>query len=169
MDTQTQKQIANAHRQAARAAKQGDHAAAERWSKTAERLAAAAATMESQRASEIEAVQLAQAAAEEVIVDLFTKVAFLANAMVHQPMQAPAAFQGLIKLWREHNLGEGAEDADAAAARFAASQAAFLEGRFEDTLPDFVRERLDADWQARRAALADRPVIPPFWESEEAR
>lgn len=168
MDTNTSKQAEHALRQANRAAKAGDPVAAERWSKTAERLVAAVAAMESQREGELEIAQLAQAAAEEMVVDLFGKVAFLANVMLHEPMQAPAAFQGLIKLWRERNMGEGAKDAEAAAACLAASHAALLEGRFEDTLPDFVRERLDADWQARRADLAEKPVIPLLWENEGA-
>ncbi|MCR6644387.1 MAG: hypothetical protein NVV62_07670 [Terricaulis sp.] len=54
-----------------------------------------------------EAARVAQEEAEELIVTMFGKAAYLANAMVHAPNQAPAAFQGLVKLWREHNLGEG--------------------------------------------------------------
>ena len=83
-------------------------------------------------------------------------------------MQAPAAFQGLIKLWRETNLGEGAEDAEVAAAKLAASQAAWLNGRFEDTLPDYVRAQMDEAWAARREELAEAPPIPHFWTPREA-
>ncbi|HYD87802.1 MAG TPA: hypothetical protein VEA80_10025 [Vitreimonas sp.] len=166
MNREASRQAEHALRQANRAAKQGDPAAAERWSKTAERLAAAAATVNTGRAEEAEAARLSQEQAEEVVVTLFVKAAFLAHVMVHAPLQAPAAFEGLVKLWREHNLGEGAEDAAAAAARLAASQAAFLEGRFEDSLPDFLREHMDEEWRARREALAERPVIPRFWEDE---
>lgn len=100
-----------------------------------------------------------------MVCALFAKVAYLASAMVHAPMQAPAAFQGLIKLWREQNMGEGEDDADRKAAKIAASHAAYFEGRWEDTLPDYVRERLDEEWAARRAELAQRPVIPRDWET----
>jgi hypothetical protein len=163
MNKETLKQVENARRQANRAAKNGDLAAAERWSKTAERLATAVDKVET---AEEEERRLAQEQAEEMVCGLFVQVAHLASAMVHTPMQAPAAFQGLIKLWREQNLGEGEADAERAAAKLAASQAAFLEGRFEDTLPDYVRERLDAEWRERRAALEGRPVVPKYWEEE---
>jgi hypothetical protein len=151
-------------RHAARAAKQGNHAAAERWSKTAERLAGAAQTMDSARAAATEAHALKQAQAEEMVIALFVKVAYVAQAMVHAPTQAPAALLGLIKLWREENLGEGDADAERAAAKIAASRAAFLEGRFEDTLPPCVRERLDENWRAQRQALEGKPVVPAYWE-----
>jgi hypothetical protein len=154
-------EIENALRQAGKAAKNGDLAAADRWSKTAERLAGAATTVS---AAEEERQRIEQAQAEEMVCALFTKVAYLASAMVHAPTQAPAAFQGLIKLWREQNLGEGEEDADRAAAKLAASHAAFLEGRFEETLPDYVRERMDANWKERREALASEPVVPVRFE-----
>ncbi|HRK65627.1 MAG TPA: hypothetical protein PLN53_14625, partial [Terricaulis sp.] len=120
-----------------------------------------------EREQAAEAARLAQEEAERLICDVFVKAAFIANAMVHAPMQAPAAFQGLIKLWREHNLGEGAEDAEAAAAKLAASQAAWLNGRFEDTLPDYVRAQMDEAWAARRVELAEAPPIPRFWTPDE--
>lgn len=120
-----------------------------------------------EREQAAEAARLSQEEAERLICDVFVKAAFIANAMVHAPMQAPAAFQGLIKLWREHNLGEGAEDAEAAAAKLAASQAAWLNGRFEDTLPDYVRAQMDEAWAARRVELAEAPPIPRFWKTPE--
>ena len=159
--SQRRTELENAFRQAGKAAKIGDHAAADRWSKTAERLAAAAETVDAAKAEE---QRLAQEQAEEMVCVLFTKVAYLANAMVHAPMQAPAAFQGLIKLWREQNLGEGEADADRAAAKLAASHAAYLEGRLNDTLPAFVRERMDEEWKQRRQELEGRPVVPAFSE-----
>jgi hypothetical protein len=161
--SQRRTELENALRQAGKAAKNGDHAAADRWSKTAERLAAAVDKVE---AAEAEEQRLAQEQAEEMVCMLFTKAAMIAHAMVHAPMQAPAAFQGLIKLWREQNLGEGEADADRAAAILAASKAAYLDGRLEETLPDFVRERMDAEWQARRAELENEPVVPGLWEEE---
>jgi hypothetical protein len=164
MNREAQKQAEHARRQANRAAKKGDHAAAERWSKTAQRLAAAVETIDTARDAEAEAAQLAQDAAEQMVCAVFAKAAYIAHAMVHAPAQAPAAFQGLIKLWREQNLGEGEADAERAAAKLAASQAAYLEGRFEDTLPDYVRERMDASWRERRAELAAEPAIPELWK-----
>jgi hypothetical protein len=161
--SQRRTDLEQALRHAARAAKQGDLATADRWSKTAERLSTAAETVEAAQAEE---QRIAQEQAEEMVCVLFTKVAYLANAMVHAPMQAPAAFQGLIKLWREQNLGEGEADADRAAAILAASKAAYLDGRLEETLPDFVRERMDAEWKARRAELVGEPVVPSLWEEE---
>lgn len=163
--SQQRNEIEQALRHAHRAAKQGNFAAADRWSKTAQRLAAAVETVETAHSAEDEERAMRQAEAEEAAIALFVQAAHIALAMVHAPTQAPAAFQGLIKLWREQNLGEGEEDAERAAAQIAASHAAFLEGRFEDTLPDFVRERLDADWQARRADLEGKPVIPAYWEA----
>ena len=162
--TDRRREIENALRQAGRAAKQGDLVAADRWSKTAERLSAAVESVDAARAAEEEEQRLAQEQAEQMVCELFVKAAHIAHAMVHAPMLAPAAFQGLVKLWREQNLGEGEADAERAAAMLAASQAAYLEGRLEDTLPDFVRERLNAEWQARRAALDGKPVVPALWE-----
>jgi hypothetical protein len=162
--SQRRTELETARRRANRAAKQGDYAAAERWSKTAERLAAAVETVSTKRDAEEEERRLAQDEAEQMICDLFAKAAFIANAMVHSPMQAPAAFQGLVKLWREQNLGEGEADAERAAAKLAEAQAAYLEGRFEDTLPDYVRERLDAAWREQRAELEGRPIVPKSWE-----
>jgi hypothetical protein len=166
MNTEAKRQAAHAMRQAGRAAKQGDVVAAERWSKTAERLSAAAAHTGAASAEEVEAARLKQAEAEDLICHLFEKAAFIANAMVHAPMQAPAAFQGLVKLWREQNLGEGEADAEKAAAKQAAAQAAWLDGRFEETLPDYVRARMDEAWAARREELAAKPPIPVFWASD---
>ncbi len=157
-------EVEHALRNAGRAAKSGDLAAADRWTKTAERLAAAAGKVET--AAEEER-NLAQAEAEEMACVLFAKAAYLAHAMVHSPVQAPAAFQGLIKLWRERNLGEGEEDAERAAAKLAASHAAYLDGRFEDTLPDYVRAHLAAAWSARREELENKPVVPLLWQEEE--
>lgn len=158
--SQRRNEIEQALRHAHRAAKQGDFAAADRWSKTAERLAAAVETADAAQAAEEEARVLQQAEAEQAVIALFVQVAHIALAMVHAPTRAPAAFQGLIKLWREHNLGEGEEDAERAAAKLAASHAAFLEERFEDTLPAYVRERLDESWAERRAELETEPVVP---------
>ena len=157
-------EIEQALRQAGRAAKQGDLAAADRWSKTAERLASALEAQDAAEEAEAEEQRLAQEQAEEMVCMLFTKVAYLAHAMVHEPLQAPAAFQTLIKLWREQNLGEGEADATRAAAKLAASKAAYLEGRFNDTLPDFVRERMDEEWKTRRQELEGRPPVPAFSE-----
>lgn len=162
--SQRRKELEQALRQAARAAKQGDLAAADRWSKAAERLAAANDKIDAAQAAEAEAVRLAQEQAERMVCELFTKAAYIANAMVHAPAQAPAALQGLIKLWREQNLGEGEADAERAAAKLAASQAAYLDGRFEDTLPAFVRERLDETWKERRAELEGAAVVPMSWD-----
>ncbi len=159
-------EIEQALRQAGRAAKNGDLAAADRWSKTADRLAASAGAMDAARDAERDEREMKQAEAEEAVIALFVNVAHIAHAMLHAPTQAPAAFQGLIKLWREQNLGEGEEDAERKAAIIAASRAAFLEDRFEDTLPDYVRQHLDANWQAQRAALEGRPVIPKHWEEQ---
>jgi hypothetical protein len=153
-------EVEQALRQANRAAKAGDHASADRWSKTAERLAAAVGTVDEANAAKDEVRRMMQEEAEQAVCALFVQVAQIAAAMVHSPTQAPAVFQGLIKLWREQNLGEGEEDADRAAAKLAASQAAFLEGRFEDTLPDYMRERLDENWRERRRALEGAPVVP---------
>jgi hypothetical protein len=155
--SQRRTDLSYAFRQANRAAKLGDYAAADRWSKIAERLAAAAATVD---AAEAEEQLLAQEQAEEMVCDLFAKAAYLAQVMLHAPTQAPAAFQGLIKLWREQNLGEGEADAERVAAKLAASEAAYLDGRFSETLPDYVRERLDQNWKARRAELEGRPIVP---------
>ena len=155
--SQRRTELENAFRQAGKAAKNGDLATADRWSKTAERLSAAAETVDAAQAEE---QRLAQEQAEEMVCVLFAKAAYIAHAMVHAPMQAPAAFQGLIKLWREQNLGEGEADADRAAAKLAASHAAYLEDRFEDTLPAFVRERLDEAWKQRREELENKPVVP---------
>jgi hypothetical protein len=166
MNKETLKQVENARRQANRAAKNGDLATADRWSKTAERLAAAVGAADRARDAEAEERRLVQEQAEQMACALFAKVAYLANAMVHAPAEAPGAFQGLIKLWREQNMGEGEEDAERAAAKLAASQAAYLDGRFEDTLPDFVRERLDERWKERRAALEGEAVVPMLWDAE---
>ena len=111
MNRDAARQAEHALRQANRAAKAGDPVAAERWSKTAERIAGAVATIDAAHGDEFEEAQLAQEEAEDAICDIFMKAAFLANAMVHAPTQAPAAFLGLVKLWREQNLGEGEEDA----------------------------------------------------------
>ena len=120
------------------------------------------------REAEREAVYLRQAEADDMACFIFAKAAYLANAMVHAPTQAPAAFQGLVKLWREQNLGEGEADAERAAAKLAESQAAYLDGRFEETLPDLVRERMEEDWKARRAELEGQPPVPEFWAEQEA-
>ena len=162
--SQRRKEVEQALRQAGRAAKQGDLATADRWSKTAERLASALEAQDAAEEAEAEEQRLAQEQAEEMVCMLFTKVAYLAHAMVHEPMQAPAAFQTLIKLWREQNLGEGEQDADRAAAKLAASKAAYLEGRFNDTLPDFVRERMDEEWKQRRQELEGKPVVPALFD-----
>ncbi|MCA8886832.1 MAG: hypothetical protein KDA35_09410 [Hyphomonadaceae bacterium] len=114
------------------------------------------------RAAEAEEVRASQEEAEQMVCDIFCKAAFIANSMVHAPAQAPRAFLGLVKLWREQNLGEGEADAERAAEKLAASQAAYLEGRFEDTLPEYVRERLQERWTARREALEGEPVIPRY-------
>lgn len=164
MDKEALKQAEHAQRQANRAAKRGDLAAAERWSKTAERLAAAANAIATAREAEAEEIRLTQEEREQFICEFFGKAAFIAHAMVHAPVQAPAAYQGLIKLWREHNLGEGEADAERAAALMAESKAAYFEDRFPDSLPDFVRESLDVDWRERREEMKDQPVIPKFWE-----
>lgn len=155
--SQRRTELEHAFRQAGKAAKHGDYAAAERWSKIAERLSAAAATID---AAEAEAQRLAHEEAEEMACFLFAKAAYLAHVMLHAPARAPAAFQGLIKLWREQNLGEVEEDAERAAAKLAASEAAYLDGRFDETLPDFVRERLNESWRERRQALQNEPVVP---------
>ncbi|HYD73925.1 MAG TPA: hypothetical protein VEF55_12370 [Candidatus Binatia bacterium] len=162
--TKRRTEIEQALRHAGRAAKQGDLSTADRWSKTAERLAAALDVQDAAEKAEAEAQRVAQELAEQMVCVLFSKVAYLAHAMVHAPMEAPAAFQNLIRLWRERNLGEGEADANRAAAKFAASKAAYLEGRFNDTLPDFVRERMDADWKKRREELANEPVVPAHWD-----
>lgn len=165
MNREAARQAEHALRQANRAAKAGDAVAAERWSKTAERLAAAAATVDVVH-REAQG-RLTQDEAEEAICDLFAKIAFIAAAMVHAPTEAPVAFQGLVKLWREHNLGEGEADAAHAAAIMAKANATFLNGRFDETLPDFVRARLMEKWNAQRDALANAPVVPPYWTPEE--
>lgn len=115
-----------------------------------------------------EAFYAKQSEADEMACFIFTKAAFIANAMVHAPSVAPAAFQGLIKLWREHNLGEGEEDAERAAAKLAASQAAYLDGRYEANLPDYVRERNAESWAKRRAELEGEPPVPQRWAEDEA-
>jgi hypothetical protein len=163
MNQEVLKQAEHARRRANRAARKGDLAAAERWSKTAERLAAAVKTVEVAQAEQVDYHRRTQAEAEEVVCQLFIKVAHIANAMVHTPTSAPGAFIGLIKLWREMHLGEGAEDAEAGAARIAAMEQAHLEGRFEDTLPEYVRQVLDETWQRRRAELEGQPPIPHYW------
>jgi len=117
--------------------------------------------------AEQEAFYAKQSEADDMACFIFTKAAYIANAMVHAPSVAPAAFQGLVKLWREHNLGEGEEDAERAAAKLAASQAAYLDGRYEDTLPDYVRERFDRDWAQRRAELESEPPVPQHWAERE--
>lgn len=119
-------------------------------------------------AEEQEAFYAKQSEADEMACFIFTKAAYIANAMVHAPSVAPAAFQGLIKLWREHNLGEGEEDAERAAAKLAASQAAYLDGRYEDNLPDYVRERFAESWAQRRAELEGEPPVPQHWAEDEA-
>jgi len=167
MNREALKQAENARRQANRAAKKGDLAGADRWSKTAERLSAAASAVDAAQEAHAEEQRLKQELAEMMVCEFFGRAAFIAHAMVHAPMQAPAAFQGLVKLWREQNLGEGEEDAERAAAKLAESKAAYLEGRFEDSLPDFVRERIDAEWRKRREELEDEPVVPRMWDEEE--
>ncbi len=159
-------EIEHALRNAGRAAKQGDLATADRWSKTAERLSAANAKVDEAEAAKTEEERMKQEMADMIVCDLFTKAAFIAHAMVHAPLQAPAAFQGLVKQWREQNLGEGEEDAERAAAKLAASQAAYLEGRFEDSLPDYVREQMAAAWSARREELEREPSVPALWAEE---
>jgi hypothetical protein len=124
-------------------------------------------TANATREVEEEAAQRSQAEAEEAICDIFVKAAYIANAMVHAPSEAPAAFQGLIKLWREQNLGEGEADADRVAAKIAKAQAAWLDGSFEETLPDCVRERMDEAWAQQRERLAQEPTIPRFWTASE--
>lgn len=167
MNRDAARQAEHALRQANRAAKAGDPVAAERWSKTAERIAGAVATIDAAHGDEFEEAQLAQEEAEDAICDIFMKAAFLANAMVHAPTQAPAAFLGLVKLWREQNLGEGEEDAARAAEKMAAASAAYLDGRFEETLPDFVRARMMEKWNVQRAALEGAPIVPRLWDAED--
>lgn len=167
MNRDAARQAEHALRQANRAAKAGDPVAAERWSKTAERIAGAVATIDAAHGDEFEEAQLAQEEAEDAICDIFMKAAFLANAMVHAPTQAPAAFLGLVKLWREQNLGEGEEDAARAAEKMAAASAAYLDGRFEETLPDFVRARMMEKWNAQRATLEGAPIVPRLWDAED--
>ncbi len=166
MNQEVLKQAEHARRRANRATRKGDLAAAERSSKTAERLAAAVKTVEVAQAEQVDYRRRTQAEAEEVVCQLFIKVAHIANAMVHTPTSAPGAFIGLIKLWREMHLGEGAEDAEAGAARIAAMEQAHLEGRFEDTLPEYVRQVLNETWQRRRAELENEPPIPHYWTDD---
>lgn len=118
--------------------------------------------------AEQEAFYAKQSEADEMACFIFTKAAYIANAMVHAPAMAPEAFQALVKLWREHNLGEGEEDAERAAAKLAASQAAYLDGRYEDNLPDYVREQNKKAWARRREDLEGKPPVPQHWAEREA-
>lgn len=153
--------------QAGAALAKGRAGDAKTFAALADQMRKRAESVGAERAQAEEAVRLEQEEAESLICEVFVKAAFIANAMVHAPMQAPAAFQGLIKVWREQNLGEGEADAEKAAAKLAAAQAAWLDGRFEETLPDYVRARMDEEWAARRAKLEGEPPIPPFWEARE--
>jgi hypothetical protein len=82
----------------------------------------------------------------DFVTDMFSRAAFLAGAMVHQPWTAPAAFVRLIKEWRMINLGEGEADAEAAARRTAKAQEHYINGNWIDTMPAEVREHLHRRW-----------------------
>lgn len=150
--------------QAGAALSKGRASDAKTFAALAEQMRKRVETVSTSRAVEEERSRMAQEEAEQAICDLFAKAAYIANAMVHAPTQAPAAFQGLVKAWREKNLGEGEADADRAAALVLESQAAFLDGRYEDMLPDDVRRMMDEAWRERRAAMEGDPLIPKFWE-----
>jgi hypothetical protein len=100
-----------------------------------------------------EAEELEQTVVVDAMMEMFGRVAFLAGAMVHEPTSAPAAFLRMIARWRELNLGEGAEDAEAAAAQVAAAQKHYLDGSWAETTPEDVRAYLAARWNEVRKSF----------------
>lgn len=96
---------------------------------------------------------LEQGVVLEGMMEIFGRAAFLAGAMVHEPTSAPAAFVRMIARWRELNLGEGAADAEAAAALVAKARAHHLDGSWLETTPEDVRAYLAARWNEVRKSF----------------
>lgn len=105
------------------------------------------------QAAETEAEERGAAMMEEMAMQLFGKVAYLAGAMVHSPATAPAAFLALIKRWRELNLGEDEEDAEKRAAKIAEAHARYVDGSWVETTPEDVREYLAGRWAEMRVRM----------------
>ncbi len=104
-------------------------------------------------AAKVEQEQLGAEQREHQVMELFGRVAQLALALLHQPTAAPAVFLRQIKRWREINLGEGEADAEARAAKIAASHAHYLSGAVENTMPEDVRAYMSQRWEETRARL----------------
>jgi len=107
-----------------------------------------------QRAEEgLETEAVEQGVMLEAMMEIFGRAARLANMMVHEPASAPAAFLRMVARWRELNLGEGATDAEAAAAVVAKANAHHLDGTWLETMPEDVRAYLAARWDAVRESF----------------
>ncbi|MEQ1811820.1 MAG: hypothetical protein ABL889_17970 [Terricaulis sp.] len=100
-----------------------------------------------------EKVEYDRAEAESCIMELFANAAHIASCLVHNPTSAPGAFLRMIKRWREINLGEGEEDAEARAKIIAEAQARHMDGAWVENLPEDVRAYLQARWDETRGRL----------------
>ncbi len=98
------------------------------------------------RAGEAPEVEIDDARRADFVDDMFARVAFLAGAMLHAPSTAPAVFVGMIREWRQINLGEDEADAEAAGRRVAEAQAAYLSGDWLEATPMEFRARMQTRW-----------------------
>lgn len=92
-------------------------------------------------------------AQEEQIQWMFGMAAWLACAMVFQPCSAPVGFLVMVKRWREINLGEGEQTAEAKARVLAEAKDQFLNGQWEENLPEDARAYLKHKWEDMRERL----------------
>jgi hypothetical protein len=100
-----------------------------------------------------DAVEHDEAEAESFIMELFARAAQIASCLVHNPTSAPGTFLRMIKRWREINLGEGEEDAEARAKIIADAQARHMDGAWAENLPEDVKAYLQARWDETRGRL----------------
>lgn len=107
------------------------------------------------RRADAEQEEMSQREKEDAMMSLFGQAAYLAHVMLHDPSSAPFFFLRLIKEWREINLGEGELDAEMRAAQAARAHQHYVDGSWDEILPEYVREVHEGQWQEIRADLND--------------
>jgi hypothetical protein len=141
--------------QASLAMERGKPADAKAMAAVAEKMRKRVEDQREAERAQAEEVEIDRAQNEESAMWLFGAAAQLAGAMVHHPNSAPGAFLQMIKRWREINLGEGEEDAEARATVVAKAKQRHLDGSWEENTPEDVRQYLQARWTATRKVLAE--------------
>lgn len=116
-----------------------------------------------EKAEEEEMLSVAQR--EEMVMNMFAQVAYLAGCMVHEPVSAPASFIELVKRWREINLGEGEEDAEEKARLIAKAQKRHLNDDWIANTPEDIRAYMMRRWEETRARINAVTPDPTNWQS----